>query len=95
MRNMGRKRTINEEENLCSDLRWIKNRVKYGLRNRRPMDGSGVDIHPSIPSAQSTAHQTLTRLLGRITAWEGVLIFSTAKRVLSPPCIDRSVNYNQ
>jgi len=26
---------------------------------------------------------------------EGVLIFSTAKRVLSPPCIDCGEDYNQ
>ena len=44
---------------------------------------------------EPTMETLARRLLGRSTAREGVLIFSTAKRVLSLPCIDRSVNYNQ
>ncbi len=53
----------------------------------------GISLSPS--PAQSAAHQALRRLLGRSTARLGVLIFSTAKRVLSPPSIDCGVDYNQ
>ena len=62
---------------------------------QRCTDGTGVRIAPGPLQAQSTAHQALRRPLGWNRVREGVLIFSTAKRVLSPPCIDRSVNYNQ
>jgi len=59
------------------------------------MHGTGVGIGHSPPPAQSKAHQAFRRPPGRNRVREGVLIFSTAKRVLSPPCIDYGVDYNQ
>jgi len=62
----------------------------------READGTGVtSIVPGPPQAQTQAHQTFRRPSGRSTVREGVLLFNTAKRVPSPPCIDRSADYNQ
>ncbi len=54
-----------------------------------------VRIALSPPPAQATAHQAFRRPPGRNRVREGVLIFSTAKRVLPPPSIDCGVGYNQ
>ncbi len=41
------------------------------------MDGTEVGIVHSPHPAQSTAHQTFRRLLGRSTVREGVLLYTT------------------
>ncbi len=56
---------------------------------------TGVNIAPGPHPAQRTAHHAFRRPLGRNRVREGVLIFSTAKRVLSPPSIDCGADYNQ